>query len=441
MEEFERENNGMAEHTEQTPLPASQSLYLLNPVPEYENNPPHQGQTARDPVRRRPGRRIQKKKHSRWYGVAAFLSGMAAAGLLAAAARTWTPEIRWRPDDRFSWEYRSGDEDDDWSGTSGIFLPAATRSDSVTFTVLAEHGESRTAPEVYRQVNPSVVTVVVELDGGGSALGTGVIFTEDGYFLTNYHVIDGGRECVAVLDNGRRYRSLYVAGDEGQDLAILKMELPEDEDPVPAAEFGNSDLLSVGDKVYAIGNPLGVEFRGTFTDGIVSAVDRDVAVEGRVMTLIQTNAALNVGNSGGPLINEYGQVVGINVVKMSSSRSTVEGLGFAIPSAGMYRLVNDLLTYGEIQPEPLLGVVVYSECQEAADGVWGLYVESVEPDYPAAKAGVLAGDYILSAGGIPMTSSHDLLWARRHCYSGGELTLILWRNGEQLEVTLRFPEE
>ena len=127
---------------------------------------------------------------------------------------------------------------------------------------------------------------------------------------------------------------------------------------LPAATFGDSDRLAVGDRVYAIGNPLGVELRGTLTDGIVSAINRDVWVDGRTMTLIQTNAALNSGNSGGPLINAYGQVVGINTIKMSSSYSNIEGLGFAIPSASIRRLVNDLLTYGEVQPEPTFGVTV-----------------------------------------------------------------------------------
>jgi len=136
-------------------------------------------------------------------------------------------------------------------------------------------------------------------------------------------------------------------GDEKNDLAVLKVDGTD----LPAAQFGDSDLLVVGDPVYAIGNPLGVELRGTLTDGIVSAINRDVQVDGRTMTLIQTNAALNSGNSGGPLINQYGQVVGINVIKMSSRYSNVEGLGFAIPSASIQRIVNDLLTYGEVKPD------------------------------------------------------------------------------------------
>ena len=213
---------------------------------------------------------------------------------------------------------------------------------------------------------------MVQLDDSVS-VGTGVIFRADGYILTNYHVLAGGRDCTVAMDTGRTYEARYVAGDERNDLAVLKVELTG----LPAATFGDSDQLVVGDKVYAIGNPLGVELRGTLTDGIVSAINRDVQVDGRTMTLVQTNAALNSGNSGGPLINACGQVVGINTIKMSSDYSNVEGLGFAIPSASIRRLVNDLLTYGEVRPEPSFGVTVLQTGTRLEDDIWGLQVLEV----------------------------------------------------------------
>ena len=303
--------------------------------------------------------------------------------------------------------------------------------------MLREHDRALTAQEIYRLVNPSVVTVMACLGDVGMSVGTGVVFTSDGYLLTNYHVVEGSWQCVVALDTGYSYEANYVAGDQENDLAVLKIVGAEE---LPAAEFGDSDLLTVGDKVYAIGNPLGVELRGTLTDGIVSAINRDVEVDGRTMTLIQTNAALNSGNSGGPLINEYGQVVGINVIKMSSDYSNVEGLGFAIPSASIQRIVNDLLEYGKVQPEPVLGVTVYQIGVQLEEELWGLEVKEVTPDSAADKAEIQVGDFVTSAGGEALYTSQDLLRIRRQYYLGDELPMTIWRDGEILEVTLQLEQ-
>ena len=316
-----------------------------------------------------------------------------------------------------------------------VTIPTWPTGRGVELTVLREHGEPLTAQEIYRLVNPSVVQVMVEV-GNKMSLGTGVIFTEDGYILTNYHVVEGGSDCYIALDTGKSYQASYVAGDPVSDLAVLKV----DGRGLPAAEFGESDLLTVGDKVYAIGNPLGYELWGTMTDGIVSAVDRDVQVDGRTMTLIQTNAALNSGNSGGPLINEYGQVVGLNVIKMSSSYFSIEGLGFAIPSATMDRVVDDLLATGEPQPQPVLGLSVRLEATQLSDRSQGLEVVEIPPGGAADRAGVQVGDYVLSAAGHPLETSEDLLWVRRQKRMGDELDMTLWRDGEIVEVTLSLQE-
>ena len=316
-----------------------------------------------------------------------------------------------------------------------VTIPTWPTGRGVELTVLREHGEPLTAQEIYRLVNPSVVQVMVEV-GNKMSLGTGVIFTEDGYILTNYHVVEGGSDCYIALDTGKSYQASYVAGDPVSDLAVLKV----DGRGLPAAEFGESDLLTVGDKVYAIGNPLGYELWGTMTDGIVSAVDRDVQVDGRTMTLIQTNAALNSGNSGGPLINEYGQVVGLNVIKMSSSYFSIEGLGFAIPSATMDRVVDDLLATGEPQPQPVLGLSVRLDATQLSDRSQGLEVVEITPGGAADRAGVQVGDYVLSAAGHPLETSEDLLWVRRQKRLGDELDMTLWRDGEIVEVTLSLQE-
>ncbi|MEY8260848.1 trypsin-like peptidase domain-containing protein [Oscillospiraceae bacterium 50-60] len=381
-----------------------------------------------DPPREAAARRRSKK------GLWVFLGCFALAAALAVTAVLWDWSApRHTRLDPFDYDFREPGDD---AGPREISIPACSAEEGVSLPLEREHGASLTAQEVYRQVNPAVVVVLADLGDGSASVGTGVLFTQDGYLITNYHVVEGGQECTVALDSGRGYEAKYVAGDVDSDLAVLKVEGQD----LPAAVFGDSDLLTVGDKVYAIGNPLGVELRGTLTDGIVSAIDRDVEVKGRTMTLLQTNAALNSGNSGGPLINEYGQVVGINTIKMTSRYSNIEGLGFAIPTAYMERIVNDLLTYGSLQPEPVLGVTVIQVAEQLAPDVWGIEVQSVTRNSPADKAGVQKGDYVLTAGGRAINSSQDLLRVRRQHHLGDELPMTLWRDGEIIEVTLSLME-
>ena len=243
-------------------------------------------------------------------------------------------------------------------------------------------------------------------------------------------MVAGSHDCSVTLASGRTYEALYVGGDSGNDVAVLKMEATG----LPAAEIGDSDALEVGDTVYAIGNPLGVELRGTLTDGIVSAINRDVEVSGRTMTLIQTNAALNEGNSGGPLINVYGQVVGVNTIKMMSFSSNVEGLGFALPMRSVQKMVNDILESGEVLPEPRLGVTVYDMPKALPGGSRGVEVQEVSPGSAADRAGMKPGDVIVSAGGQAVTERHMLLSVRRQFRVGDDLPMTVWRSGEYLEV-------
>lgn len=377
-----------------------------------------------------PERPRKKSRRGLWI----FLIGLAVVLGIAAGVLVWSWLSPGRILDRFEYWYDYGwEEDAEASGE--ITIPTYPTGEGATLEVETDRGPELTAQEIYRRVNPSVVTVLAQLEGSAS-VGTGVIFRSDGYILTNYHVLAGGRDCTVALDTGRTYEALYVAGDERNDLAVLKVNLTG----LPAATFGDSDQLVVGDKVYAIGNPLGVELRGTLTDGIVSAINRDVWVDGRTMNLIQTNAALNSGNSGGPLINAYGQVVGINTIKMSSDYSNVEGLGFAIPSASIRRLVNDLLTYGEIQPEPSFGVTVLQTGARLEEDVWGLEVLEVTPDSAADRAGIRTGDFILSAAGREVSSSQDLLRIRRQLYVGDQVTMEIWRGGQRMEVTLTLTD-
>ena len=278
-------------------------------------------------------------------------------------------------------------------------------------------------------MNPSVVTVVSEQSEGAS-IGTGVIMTSDGYIITNAHVISGGKSCWVALDTGVTYEVNLVGFDEEEDLAVLKAD---PQNPLPAAEFGNSDLVQVGDTAYAIGNPLGVELRGTMTNGIISAVNRAVEVDGKTMTLLQTSAALNNGNSGGPLINEYGQVIGINTLKMSttdSTEATVEGLGFALPISSVSFVVNDLIATGRFRGIPTLGVTVTN----SSDNGGQVVVYTVEDGYGAAEAGIQPGDVLLKADGQPLHQINDLMAVRRTHLVDDTMTLTVLRDGRVFDV-------
>ncbi len=299
-------------------------------------------------------------------------------------------------------------------------------------SVQKEHGPLLTSQEIYQKVNPAVVAVMAVQSDYSASIGTGVLFTEDGFLLTNAHVIEGGQSCTILLADDRSYEAELVGYDRKRDVAVLKAV---DASGLPVAEIGDSKQLRVGDRVYAIGNPLGLELRGTLTDGIVSAINRDVEVDGRTMTLIQTNAALNEGNSGGPLINEYGQVVGLNVVKMSAheGETGVEGLGFAVPSETVEYLANQILQYGAPLPDTSLGITVYAVGAEG-DAVRGLMVRQVTEGSGADLAGIRAGDIILSADGAAVRETADLLARRRQHAPGEDMTLTLLRGGETITV-------
>ena len=336
-------------------------------------------------------------------------------------------------DDDFEQRHDEDYYDDSEHGETTIKrLP---NTDQVKLRYNESHGEALTIQEIYQKVNPSTVTVLTGNRDGSAMVGTGVIFTEDGYILTNAHVIAGGSECYVVLDTGEDYRACLLGLDEEKDLAVIKIAASG----LPAAEFGDSDALTVGDPVFAIGNPLGVELRGTLTDGIVSAINRDVDVDGVTMTLIQTNAALNNGNSGGPLINRYGQVIGINVMKMGMDRwstASVEGLGFAIPIASSAYLVNDILRCGEVQGEPVLGISVDRTPAYLPDGQQAARVYTVDLNGPGDKAGLEVDDLIYEADGVRVETSNDLLRVRHRHAAGEEMILKVCRGGEYLTVSV-----
>ena len=309
-------------------------------------------------------------------------------------------------------------------------IPRADIDPSVRFYCQDAAEKKLTIQQVYAAVNPATVLVVAEM-GEKASIGTGVILTEDGYIVTNAHVIADGQSVLVVLADARQYEAELVGFDSAEDLAVLKAVDAED---LPTAVLGDSDECWVGDTVYAIGNPLGVELRGTLTQGIISAIDRRVTMDGKAMTMLQTTAALNNGNSGGPLINEYGQVIGINTLKMSGTGSeeeaTVEGLGFALPSSDVCFVVNDLITTGRFRGIPTLGVTVTN----SPDNGGQVVVYTVEDGYGAAEAGIQPGDVLLKADGQPLHQINDLMAVRRTHLVDDTMTLTVLRDGQVFDV-------
>ena len=269
--------------------------------------------------------------------------------------------------------------------------------------------------------------------------GTGVVLSSDGLILTNTHVIaDCDRAAVTLFDNSV-YEARLVGADSISDIAVLKIEA---EGLVPAA-FGDSTVLEVGDRVAAIGNPLGEEFRMTLTDGIISAIERGMNYKGHSMNLLQTNTAINEGNSGGPLFNMYGQVIGITNMKMMSSYSSIEGIGFAIPSATVVKLVNIIVREGSVTGRPSIGITVGAIPDEARErygdelpASGGLYISAVSEGSDAAAKGLRAGDIILKVDGVEVSATAEISAMKEELSVGDTMTFTIWREGEIFDVDI-----
>ena len=299
---------------------------------------------------------------------------------------------------------------------------------------------SLTWQEVYKKNIPSVVSITCT-HLGDTSTGTGVIFTADGYIVTNSHVVEGAREISVLLTDDRVFTARLVGADTVSDLAVLHIEAEN----LTPAEFGDSAGIQVGDAVVAIGDPLGTDLRGTMTEGIISAINRDMSIDGRTMTLIQTSAALNPGNSGGPLINTYGMVIGINTMKISAftDKAGVEGLGFAIPSTTVKDIVEQIIENGYVSGRPTLGIhceVLSSMYRHYYRLPNGLYINGVDRGSPAAEAGIAQGDVIVTINGTSVT---DMESYNAFLYSqqvGDTVVLEIYRGGKYYTLRLTFAE-
>lgn len=289
---------------------------------------------------------------------------------------------------------------------------------------------------LYAKCLPSTVSITV-INDEGIGTGTGIIMTEDGYLLTCNHVIEGGKTCRVTTSDDQTYPALLVGGDAQTDLAILKIEA----EGLTPAQFGNSDELTVGDEALAIGDPLGTELRGTLTNGIISAINRNVTVNSYSMTLLQTTAALNSGNSGGPLINIYGQVIGVNNMKMNSNVVTVEGLGFAVPTSVVQEIVPVLAAQGKVS-RPVLGITCYGideqTMEQNDEPTTGLRVASVNEASDAYAQGLQVGDYITAVNGVHAVSVADVKEIIADLAIGDTVELEIFRIDEETEAEDTF---
>ena len=295
-------------------------------------------------------------------------------------------------------------------------------------------GKELSLQELYEKCYRPIVSIMGYVDGvEGYAWGSGFIVSEYGLVITNSHIVEGCDYVVVKLHDDSSYEAKLVGGDSTCDIALLKIEATG----LPAVEFGDSGKLKVGDKVAAIGNPLGENFRMTFTDGIVSALERGMDYNGSKMNLIQTNTAMNKGSSGGALFNIYGQVVGITNMKMTSSFSTVEGIAFAIPSATIRSVVHDLVEYGEVRGRPSIGITVGPIAPDAAEhyGIpGGLYISAVSEGSDAKAKGIREGDIITAVNGNPARTNDDVLDVKNSLIVGDSINFTIWRDGESFDV-------
>lgn len=342
------------------------------------------------------------------------------------------------------------------------------KSDMPSLIDIAARGDAKPLPDIVDEIMPSVVGVsstfeaeLPEYDMFGFttgryasqdfvATGTGIVISEDGYIATNAHVIyDSESEYKAgkavgvsiLFSDETELEAKIIAYDIQTDLAVLKVDSTD----LTPATFGNSDELRVGELVIAIGNPLGFDLFGSVTSGIVSALNREISINDKDMKLIQTDAAINSGNSGGPLLNSCGQVIGINSAKMSSNYGTasIEGLGFAIPINEAKEIIDDLINYNYVKGRPQIGITTI-DIDESQSNFYnipmGVYVRTVEEGSAADTAGLQVGDVIIDVDGTAVKTGAELSKIKNEHKAGENITLTVTRHGKDIKLNLVLQE-
>lgn len=343
-------------------------------------------------------------------------------------------------------------------GESTVSVPTSTSSNnnnSSNVNLVSLSNYSDTAISVANKVRPSIVGIKVEYSvnsvfrtSTAQAEGSGIIITEDGYILTNNHIVNSSsnnsyyevskasKVSVYLFNDETEYEAKIIGMDEQTDLAVIKI----DKTGLTAAELGNSDNVKVGEFSMAVGNPLGLQ--SSVTCGIISAINRKVTdTDGKTFTLIQTDAAINSGNSGGALVNSQGQVIGVNTLKLQGTG--IEGMGFAIPINSTTNIYKQLIENGKVK-RPYIGISgkdVTEELAKRNNLVVGVYIAQIEDFSAAQKAGLKVGDVIVSIDGKNITNMDELTEIKNTHQIGDTIKLKINRNGEELEITLILAEQ
>ncbi len=403
---------------------------------------------------------INKRRSKRRSGrMLRYLAVFLAAVVLGSVVTGWTLYRKFDADlERLSGIISNAD----WSSASGGGTALSQDKDSgekisVPLNNVA-YSQGVSIPQVVKEVAPSIVGIRTTITSRRSGFfgenlvqrgpeGSGIIIGKEGHIMTNYHVVEyadpkkGLSQNVALevfLPDERQAKGQFIGGDEKTDLAVIKIDL----DNLPAARLGDSSKLEVGELAIAIGNPLGMEFAGSVTAGIISALNRKVEVDGKTLNLIQTDAAINPGNSGGALVNSKGEVIGINTVKISTSG--VEGLGFAIPINDAKPIVNQLIMFGHVKGRPALGIEgmeVTRYISMVYDLPMGVYITRVIPGSGADNAGIRRGDVIVRLAGEEIATLNDLENVKSKYKAGDAVDVEIVRNGKKMTLKLVFSEE
>ncbi|MBQ2696377.1 MAG: trypsin-like peptidase domain-containing protein [Clostridia bacterium] len=319
-------------------------------------------------------------------------------------------------------------------GYSNEIIQIATGASDGTFSI----------PDIYAIASPAVVTILCKSQSAGYiqsqlSSGSGIILREDGYIVTNNHVVEGASSITVNTIAGQSFDAELIGTDERTDIAVLKVESDK---PLPFAELGDSSTLRVGELALAIGNPLREELAGTLTVGYISAINRSMEIDGKQMTMIQTDAAINPGNSGGALLNTRGQVIGINTAK--STGYDIEGLGFAIPINEAKPIIESIITHGYVTGRVVIGItgITVTEAIAAANDLpVGVYVDGILDGSAADKAGLKKGDVIIACDG-QKTTTIDAVNKIRDTHSVGDKMVVqINRGGKIMNVTLTLQEE